>query len=333
MVWRRLVWGTLGTVLLAAGCAPDVSSSPPDAMVRPDALMPVGDHHAFVLDSITLPTDDAEADQLGLDLDGDGVVDNKLGGIVSLLAAGGADINAIVTAQIDQGELIHLADLQASALDDATASAMYVWKGANPSPPPCLDDFDTLCRRHLDGTGVFDVTTAMPGDALIVGAVTAGHFSGGSGIIVLEVPLLISETPLVLKLIGARAEVDVSTTGLTAGKLAGAVPDAYIQSDVLPQLHQLLGVVVAEDCFGTAPNCCIVDSDGEQAVGLFDADDSCTISLMELQDNALLDALLAPNVDLLDEEGLSGSDGVVESVSLGIGFTAVGAVYPVPPGL
>ncbi len=332
MIDYRLVWGTLGTALLAAACAPDVSSNP-DAAVRPDALMPVGDHHRFALDSITLPTDDAEADVLGLDLDGDGIVDNKLGGIVSLLAAGGADINAIVTGQVDRGELIHLANLQASDLADATASALYVWKGANPSPPACLDDLDTTCRRHLDGTGVFDVTTEMPGDALIVGAVTAGHFSGGSGIIVLEVPLLISETPLVLKLIGARAEVDVAATGLTGGKLAGAVPDAYVQSDVLPQLHALLGVVVAEDCFGTAPSCCVVDSDGDQAVGLFDSDDSCTISLAELQDNALLDALLAPNVDLLDEEGLSGSDGELDSVSLGIGFSAVPAVYPVPPGL
>lgn len=320
---------------LAAGCGPGVSSSDPDATVRPDGApkLPQGPHHPYVIDSITLPTTNAEAQQIGLDVDGDGEVDNQLGGIVALLSANGADINATVAEQIDRGDLTHLADLQATALDSAENSALYVWKGDNPSPAPCLDVNDTVCRQHLMGTGGFDVTSADPADAMIFGAITASHYSGDRGVIILEVPLFISDSALTLQMIDARAEVEVAESGLTEGKLAGAVTDRYIQETVIPQLQVVLGVVINEDCTGTAPNCCIVDSNGDVAVGLFDTDDSCTVSLEELQDSVLLDSLLAPTLDLQDEEGLSGRDGVVDSVALGVVFTAVPASYTIPQGL
>ena len=39
-----------------------------------------------------------------------------------------------LSGEIDRGEVIHLADLQATALDNAVASAMYILKGSNPTP-------------------------------------------------------------------------------------------------------------------------------------------------------------------------------------------------------
>jgi hypothetical protein len=319
----------------AAGCAPDVTPGAPDAMVRPDAApkLPVGDHHPYVIDSLEIPTTNAEAQQIGLDVDGDGEVDNQLGAIVALLSSNGADINATVTEQIDRGELIHLADLQAQALDNAESSALYVWTGANPVPDPCLGLTDTVCRQHLLGSGSFDVTSTAPADAMIFGDVRTWHYSGSRGTVTLEIPLFISDTALTMQLIDARAEVEVSESALLEGRLAGAVTATYLEEEVLPQLVTVLGALVAEDCTGTAPDCCIAGTDGEAVLGYFDTDDSCTVSLAELQDSVLLDSVLAPDVDLLDEEGLSGRDGVLDSVSLGVGFTAVRASYEIPAGL
>jgi hypothetical protein len=320
---------------VGAGCAPDVTESVPDAAVRADAAPrnPEGTHHPFVIDSITVPTSSAEAQQMGLDVDHDDEVDNALGSIVALLSANGADLNATISEQIAVGTLIHLTDLQTNGFDDADAVALYVWKGGNPSPEPCLDQFDDICRQHLSGTGSFDGLTDAPQNAMIFGEVTAAHYGGGGGSIELEVPLFISDTALHLKLVAARAEVDVAETGLTEGHLAGAVTSSFLESNVIPELHVILNIVVERDCTGTYPDCCIPDTDGDVAVGLFDSDHSCTLTLAELQDSAILDSLLTPDVDVLDGEGFEGQDGVLDSVSLGVLFSAVPAIYETPPGL
>lgn len=326
--------GVLAITMSATACGGDPSPAV-DASVRPDAelRMPQGDHYPYVIDTIALPTNDTESQALGLDIDGDLVVDNALGTVIALLSSGGNDPNMALTEQVDQGDIIQLIDLQARALDDAEDVGMFVWTGGNPQPPACLDSFDTTCRRHLTGSGSFDVTTADPASAMIFGANAASHYSGSSGAIFLTVPLLVGTEPLVLKVIGANAEVDVSATALTAGRLGGAVPDTYMQENVLPQIAETIDFVTTRDCFGTAPNCCDVDSDGETVVNLFDTDDDCEVTLQELYDSSLLDIVLAPDVDLLDEEGLDGSDGEDDSLSLGIGFTAVRAIYETPAGL
>lgn len=329
------VRGVLSITLVSlAACGNDPLPSV-DASIRPDAELriPQGDHHPYVIDSIQLPTNSTEEQQLGLDIDGDHEVDNALGTVISLLGSNGNDPNAAVTTGIDEGEIIHLANLQTRGLDDAEDVGLFIWDGANPAPPACLDSSDTVCRRHFTGTGSFDVTSDDPGNAMIFGDMASGHYSGSSGVIFLSVPLLVGDEPLTLKVIGAHAEVDVTDTGMTGGRLGGAVPDSYIQSDVLPQIAETMADVIARDCFGTHPNCCTADTDGQTVTNLFDSDMDCMVTLQELYDSSLLDVVLAPDVDLLDEEGLDGSDGEDDSVSLGVGFTAVRAIYETPAGL
>jgi hypothetical protein len=329
---------TSGMVLwmLAAGCGGDDAAEVPDAEVAPDAEVPrepEGDHHPYVIDSIRLPTTPAEAAAYGLDLDGDGDVDNQLETIVELLTSNGADINGNIARQVDRGELIELADLQATALDDAENAAIYVWTGGNPSPAPCTDEADEVCRRHLTGSGSFDVTSPAPAEAMIFGALADGRFEGSHGVIELSVPIFVGDATLDLLVVGASIEAQITGAEIEGGKLGGAVPATYIDESVMPQLEELIGLVVERDCGGTAPDCCVPETDGAIAIELFDTDDSCTVTLAELRDNALLGLLLEPDVDLLDEDGEQHPDGVPDSVSLGISFTAVPAQYEIPPGL
>src|SRR5687768_8259163 len=131
-------------VSLLAACAPKVAPGDADAGVDAMPAEPEGPHHNYVIDSITLPNNSTEAQDLGLDLDQDGDVDNQLGGVISLLSSNGADINEEVRTAVDEGAIIHLADLQATALSDAANAALYIWVGDNAAPTPCVDTFDAV---------------------------------------------------------------------------------------------------------------------------------------------------------------------------------------------
>ncbi len=335
----RIAVGLVLAGLFGCGAhgAGETDAAVADAFQYADAAMrdPTGSHYNFVVDGITMPRDGNEAEALGQDIDLDGDVDNQLGAIVTAFNSGGTDVNEIVQGQIDRGELILLTNVQATTLTDARDVGFWAWKGADALPTPCLDEFDTVCRRHLQGDGTFTVAAQDPAAALVVVDIDAGRLHGGPGTVTLEVPLGFVTTPLVLEVIGTRVDAGIDITGLSDGRLAGAVPQTYMQESVLPQLLVIMGALVAEDCTGIAPNCCVDGSQGDQLIDLFDLDGSCDLSLDDLQQSVLLTNLLAPDLDLLDEEGffVPNHDGVLDSTSLGIGFHAVPALYPLPAGI
>ena len=150
--------------------------------------------------------------------------------------------------------------------------------------------------------------------------------------------------PVVLNLVGARAEINASASGLTNGKLGGAITAEDLENTVLPAIADLVQMTVAEDCMGTAPACCADDeSTGATLLGLFDEDPvDCEVSLNEIVDSSLISSLLAPDVDLFDCPSETspigdcefdpGRDQVKDSLSLGIGVTATTATYDLPAG-
>jgi hypothetical protein len=333
--------------LLAPACSPDESTSEtvdaapvvPDARAQPDArsFEPTGDHYQYVIDTIQLPADSDEAEALGLDVDGDAVTDNGLGQLIQVLnGALSTDVGALLTEQVDDGRVIVLANLQTVSFGDAERVGFWILRGADPVPQPCLDAGDTICRRHLTGTGSFTVAPGATTDSLIGGNIAGGFFNGYDfGTITIYVPVMAGAPPLAVAIVGARAYVDVGESGLMSGKLAGGLTDEEIQTNLLPQLLVLWNDRIAEQCSGTSPDCCPDGSDGDQLVDLFDSDGSCDLTLQELQDSIFLNALLEPDVDLLDAEGFYNprEDGVLDSISIGIGFTAVPATYDLPPDI
>jgi len=95
--------------------------------------------------------------------------------------------------------------------------------------------------------------------------------------------------------------------------------------EVLPAVADL----AAQDCSGGDP-CCVPESSGAALIELFDTDADCVLSVQELADSNLLSMLLRSDVDLLDDAGrfAPGTDGVLDSIALGLGFTAVHASVP-----
>jgi hypothetical protein len=294
-----------------------------------DTVDPNGTDTQYVADSVQVPASGGQASSLGLDLDGDGISDNALGQNLSILVMQGIDLQGAINEAVDAGTIIVLANLKATALDNATGVGISFYLGANPNPEPCTDPEDiTTCGQHLSGDASFDLAANSPSDALIVGQLINGAFeTTASGDVTLELDLL-GET-LVLNLIAARTAFNASANGLASGRLGGAITEDEARNNILPVLVTLVTGLVAADCMGTEDPCCTGGSTGAVLYDVFDTDDDCAVSDAEVENNDLVNTILSPDLDLLDASGNlnPNSDEVNDSISLGLGFSAVGAVF------
>ena len=117
--------------------------------------------HRYVVDRQTLPTNNTEARNLGLDLNGDMTVDNQMGMVLGTFAGMGIDPVAAITIAVDRGTTIDLVELGANSFTNGPGS-VRLFPGVNPQPPPCNGGTDMVCRRHLMGTGSFGIASDAP---------------------------------------------------------------------------------------------------------------------------------------------------------------------------
>jgi len=296
-----------------------------------DTVDPNGEHYGYVLDSVLVPATPNEASQVALDIDGDDRGDNALGGLLAALASSAdLDLQGEVDAQVAAGGVIILADVQATDLSSATGVGLQVFLGGNANPAPCTDENDpSTCGQHLQGGASFDVT--MDYDALVVGQIVGGQLSGGPGEVTIELALAEGST-VPVRLVGARVETAITADGLTNGRLGGAIHEDDIENELMPAIVDLIEGILAE-CDPEAVPCCPEGSTGEQVLAFFDADDSCTVDQAELEENQLISSTIGnPDLDLFDETGAfnPNTDGTAESLSLGVGFSAVSAEFTAP---
>jgi len=309
---------------------PDAADNTPDAAI-PDAtpptdgfVDPTGDHTQFVANTIDVPTSASEANALGLDIDGDPMMrpDNALGQILATLTSMGADPQATIDAFVADGELLEVFDVQATDLvsaSDVGVRGFVANDGDVPANP--ADNFS--------GSEMFVIEPGTPTDSLLYGDITGGHLSAGGGTFPLKLLVFAGTSPILVNLVGARVEANITATNLSVGRLGGGITEAEIDNIVIPGLAEALNGIVADDCPGGV---CPPGGNGAQILLLFDANSDGTITAEELRTNALIMSLLAPDVDLFDSAGNYNPrvDGVKDSLSFGVGFTAVGAVFDLP---
>jgi hypothetical protein len=317
-------------LLVLVACGGNSSGKHPDAMIdaRPDAPPPPPGHYYFVIDHETVPTNNTEARADGLDLNGDGTVDNQFGMVLGTLSSMGFDIQGAVSKSVDTGATLMLADLYALDFANTAGATFMVYDGANPSPAPCNGSADAVCRHHLAGTGVFDIDANSPRDTPLAGKAVGGRFDLGPGHLPLQLAMF-GGVPLHLHLIGARVRLStVSADHISSGILAGAVPQSDMNTMVFPQMAASLVPIVQRDCCGLAtspggvtcnpnatPSCgCTDGSTGKTMLGLLDTSPKdCVITAGEIQNNSLFMALFAPDVMVEGQMALS----------LGVTITAV----------
>jgi hypothetical protein len=306
---------------------------------------PNGTPHTYVVDRVLLPTKSGEGNKYGLDLDGDGNIDNALGNILSALSSaagsGSLDLQGSIDTSVNQGHIILLTNLKATALDMATGVALevYVADTTNVTPAPCNGSADTVCGNHLKGTGKFAIASTSPMDAHIVGKIIGSQFTGGPGTVTVEISLSATVgAPIMLNLVGARSKIPgITATALasdaTPGILAGGVTQDDLNNKVIPAVATTVQAQIARDCDptmkATLPPCgCKASSTGATVISLFDkSPQDCMVTQDEIKNNDLIKTLLAPDVMLTDSTGAK-----VPCLSVGVGVTAVPGTFTVPAG-
>jgi hypothetical protein len=309
-------------VVLLVGCG-NVTAAP-DA---PIADMPndgpfLGAHRHYVVDHQVVPTSSAEAQANGLDVDGDGDVDNQLGNTLGALSAQGFDVKGATNFAIDHGTILMLLDVQAPDLVTAAAAAVAMYQGANPNPPAC--DANGVCRGHLAGTATFAIAAASPNDPPLAASITGGTLLAGPGLLPIQVAVF-DANPVTLELHAARAKLgDLTDTTIGSGIIAGAVTQGDIDTKFIPQAQQSITAIVQRDCpsAGTPPACgCASGSEGGTLISLFDTSpNDCQISVDEIRNNSIIQSLLAPDVTIEGQQMLS----------FGFGITAVRGEFTPP---
>jgi len=315
-----LRFGALWAFGSGAACG-NVSDKPdaamPDAAI--DAALPSPTLYRWIIDKQQLPKSNPEAIMYGLDLNGDQVVDNQLGAVFAAFTAQGLDMQAASDTAIARGTILMLAEASVGgAVANAATFTMYT--GANAQPPACSGPTDTVCRRHLQGTGSFDLAATSAHDPPLAGSIANQTLIAGPGHLQVSLAFL-GGTPRPLELIGARVRLQpVAANSLGQSVLAGAVPMAQIDTQIYPAIQQSASAQVAIDCTNmTPPACgCTAGSKGATYLSLFDTTPKdCKITIDEVSNNTLLKSLFAPDVTIEGQQALS----------LGFGITAVKATF------
>lgn len=296
--------------------APPVIVDAPEVIV--DGTPAVGMKHHYVANKVVVPQNNTQAQSEGLDLNGDGAVDNQFGQILATFAGQGFNTQTAYDTAVAQGKVIILAELQTDDFTTQAAAGFTTFTGTNPNPPACAGSADTTCGKHLLGTASF--TVAPPEDAPLVGNLVQGTLvtsaSGGK----LPLSLAIGNATFTVELVGARAKVSgASATGLTA-ILAGGILQSDIQTKVYPAFAATMNGVVQASCTmpNNPPGCgCASGGSGAQVIGLFDTNHDCKVSVDEVANNQLITSLFMPDLTVDGQKALS----------VGIQVTAVAATF------
>jgi len=345
-------------VALSVGCG-DEDGWPPGV------VDPEGAHYQFVLSNVVVPDTAAEAEYYSLDIDYDpnGRPDNALAQILATVQDPecGSTVQEWTDRQIQKGDIILLADLQATSLADAEGVGFRVLFGTAPRPSPCIDPMDEVCGRHLDGSGSFRIDEQFPVEGVVSGSVTDGRFRSDSGSLTIRLPLRAADEPATsIDLAGARIEIDAATANnLEMGRLGGGIGEVAAQALLLPVLHGFVTDSIACVCTGSPVNCpgvdcrpcgCEPESEGELLLEWLDncgspagTERDCVVDLNHFRDCSLVEGMLRPDVDLLDCSRASSppddcvfdprTDEIKDSLSLSVGFTAAKASFPLPPSI
>lgn len=311
-----------------------------------------GTHYHYVVSRVMVPTEAGQAGMFGLDLNGDGVVDNQLGSILAALNGEGINAQVDIDEAVFGGNITLLVDVQTTdpTFMSATNTGIQVFEGADANPPACnsgevvtcgsgTDMSCTGCQHDLTGSASFSISASSPTNPALTGSITGGTYTAGPGTLSLQIALG-SGSPIDLDLIGARVKAtDMTATtigsqsGMTGGIIfGGGVSQTDLNTQVLPQVVTLAQGEIEKHCFGNegsgGTGVCDCDSTGTTILGLLGAEGSaatgsgagspaCTITLADIQASTTASSLLAPDITI---NGMP-------ALSLGVLAYAVGADF------
>lgn len=158
-------------------------------------------------------------------------------------------------------------------------------------------------------------TWRVDGGDRLKGDFEGGHFEGGPGLIPLRLGVVEGMAPIELSLAEARVRANCDADAC-AGSLGGAISPAQADAVVIPALAAAMQSVVGRSC----PDAC--SPEALLILSVFDVNQDGLVSADELRANSIIQAVLFPDVDLYRANGKPGQDGITDSLSFAVGFTA-----------
>lgn len=272
--------------------------------------------HGYVTDTFVVPSTSTQAMLLGRDMDGDGTRDNALGQVFPALAQQGLDLVSVQQDAITAGDIVMLHSLRAARLTTTKDATWQVWFGT-PTPSP-----------DLSGSGTFPIMSALSHSKKLPATITDHKVKTSTGVV--PVRLDFGVGAFELSLTKAKIVATCTKQGCTDGRMNGALSVTQRDQVLLPRLAEFVQAVIARDCPGPGPASCAAQSEGATVQQLFDTNDDLLVTGDELVASDLIQALLAPDLDLEAGDGSPGHDGVMDSLSFGTGFTTVPATLERP---
>jgi hypothetical protein len=331
----------------------------PDAAVDagPDAAIdagPVGAHYHYVVNTLVASTSESQDALLHVDTHGNPVATggtgvDKLGGLFAALrqASPQVDFQPALTADVDDGNIVLLVDLQTASLADGSDAGLQMFLGDDPMPPPCDGSSDTTCGHQFSGSATFGIALSST-DEPVLGTIAGSEFAGIGNNLVLPYTIALaggSAGVVTLELHDAIVQASsLDATAIGGMVIGGAILETDVQSTLLPAIATDLNAIVTASCTAgsacgsgktivscsgaTPPHdvCCTGSAAaliGDNAVVGLDANKDCVITTQELSTNTLVAALVSPDV-------ASTGNSEPDAVSFGTAATAVGAVFTVP---
>jgi hypothetical protein len=275
------------------------------------ALSAKAKKYGYVSSALRLAVTNAEAREYGRDFNRDGERDNRLGQVFATLASQGLDLTGMLGESVAEGDLLMLHSLKTPSFSktrDASWQVLY----AEPTPAP---DFS--------GSGSFTIDESAPTSSRLPTKIKNNKVTTGAGDISVQLDLGTGLFPV--NLIAAKVFATCAKPSCTDGRINGALTADDVDVVLIPELAQHFSIIVTRDCPGPTPSSCMADSEGKTMQGLFDENDDLVISADEVRENALIQSLLALDLDLKKANGNPGQDGEGDALSFGIGFEAVRA--------
>jgi len=327
----------LASSLVALGCG-DGNAVCAEGSTDPACAPPVNacsttSQARFVVHQVTMP---GGTNHFTYDVDGDGTSENKTEDVVAGLEAAGLNIQQAFDDDLASGDILMLIDIQGGSLMNGCANVI-IREAKPPSMPPAFNGMDSFTTNP-------NYTAVKLVGNLANGALTTtapkNQPPASLGVLKLSVPITLDyKLPLIVY--GARIEGQLNASGITNGRLHGALRRTDLETYSFPVVAQAitqrinelpndseeaLMIAVFEDqnntiskqkCMNTPAKCCATNPT------------TCEITAAEVGASPLIQQLIAPDIQMFQNGSWSPApEGAApDSLSFGIGFAGVKATF------
>jgi len=233
---------------------------------------------------------------------------NKLGTLVQVLNGAGFNLQNNLDETVQGGAFLLLLELFGKSLADDANTGVEANLGTGKGG--AITDAGAPAP-NFTGTGEFTIKTGTT-TLKLAGKITGGKLTA-AGDLLITIPAGddASKYPLVTIKKGRLEAIvaDSATSAMTSGKINGLLPWTDVTTKIIPAMQ------VSVDKAYKDPNTAAATKTLMKT--LFDVNGDGTITVDEITNSAALKLVLSPDVD--------GGSGTLDSMSVGMGFTAVKA--------